>query len=333
MTKDQYGNEPFDYDSTDSARYDEPLDAEIVDEPAEYRGAHRRDDDADYIEPDYDEGSDYVDGNYINAPAEETERRGSTAVAAGAGSGAAAGGLPRRGLAMILIAVAALLLLWALWAMTQKGDDDNAADNAASTETSTSTEVVAPSPAASQADGQQQGEQGAAGQSAQAGASDQAQDPNASQDPNAPASETAPRDPNAQDDNARDGDAQAPAPAAPAPQGAQLNSGNAEVFVYNNSGVADLASRTADQLQGQFRVANQSQDAATMNMPEQQYGVFPETYVFFDPATPGAEQVAADIARRVGGTARAKNDIPEGAVSLPEQAANNRSAVAVVLAG
>ena len=325
MTKDQYGNEPFDYDSTDSARYDEPLDAEIVDEPEEYRGAHRRDDDADYIEPDYDEGADYVDGNYINAPAEETERRGSTAVAgAGAGSGAAAGGLPRRGLAMILIAVAALLLLWALWAMTQKGGDDNAA----SSETSTSTEVVAPSPSAAPVDGQQQGEQGAAGQAGQAGASDQGQDPNASQDPNAPASETSQRDPNAQN-----GNAQAPAPAAPAPQGAQLNSGNAEVFVYNNSGVADLASRTADQLQGQFRVANQSPDAATMNMPEQQYGVFPETYVFFDPATPGAEQVAADIARRVGGTARAKNDIPEGAVSLPEQAANNRSAVAVVLAG
>nr|WP_231699232.1 LytR C-terminal domain-containing protein [Corynebacterium lujinxingii] len=210
--------------------------------------------------------------------------------------------------------------------MTQKGGDDNAADNAASTETSTSTEVVAPSPA--QADGQQQEGQAGASQDPNAPASE-----TAPRDPNAPASETAPRDPNAQDDNARDGDAQAPAPAAPAPQGAQLNSGNAEVFVYNNSGVADLASRTADQLQGQFRVANQSPDAAAMNMPEQQYGVFPETYVFFDPATPGAEQVAADIARRVGGTARAKNDIPEGAVSLPEQAANNRSAVAVVLAG
>ena len=318
VTKDQYGNEPFDYDSSDSARYDEPLDAEIVDEPEEYRGTHRRDDDADYIEPGYDEGSDYVDGNFINAPAEETQRGGSTAVAgAGAGAaGAAAGGLPRRGLAMILIAVAALLLLWALWAMTQKGGDDNAADDAASTETSTSTEVVAPSsaPAPAQADGQQQ--DGPTG---------------ASQDPNAAGSETAPRDPDAQDGNAQDRDAQ-DAP-APAPQGAQLNSGNAEVFVYNNSGVADLASRTADQLQGQFQVANQSPDAAAMNMPEQQYGVFPETYVFFDPATPGAEQVAADIARRVGGTARAKNDIPEGAVSLPEQAANNRSAVAVVLAG
>ena len=45
---------------------------------------------------------------------------------------------------------------------------------------------------------------------------------------------------------------------------------------------------------------------------------------------PGAEQVAADVAGRVGGTARAKSDIPDGA-SLPEQA-NNREAVTVVLA-
>ena len=220
---------------------------------------------------------------------------------------------------MILIAVAALLLLWALWAMTQKGDDNNAASSASS-ETSTSATAEAAPSAAQPGEGQGQG----------------AQDPNASQDPNAP------QDPNAeqregdqaQDPNAQDPNAETPAPApAPAPQGAQLDNASAQVFVYNNSGIADLANRTADQLKGQFNVANQSQDAATMNMPEQQYGIFPETYVFFDPATPGAEQVAADIARRVGGTARAKNDIPEGAVGLPEQAANNRSAVAVVLAG
>ena len=220
---------------------------------------------------------------------------------------------------MILIAVAALLLLWALWAMTQKGGDNNAASSASS-ETSTSATAEAAPSAAQPGDGQGQG----------------TQDPNASQDPNAP------QDPNAeqregdqaQDPNAQDPNAETPAPApAPAPQGAQLDNASAQVFVYNNSGIADLANRTADQLKGQFNVANQSQDAATMNMPEQQYGIFPETYVFFDPATPGAEQVAADIARRVGGTARAKNDIPEGAVGLPEQAANNRSAVAVVLAG
>ncbi|WP_288749977.1 LytR C-terminal domain-containing protein [uncultured Corynebacterium sp.] len=314
MTKDQYGNDPR-YDNVG----DEPLDAEIIDDtptdaPAEeYRGAHRRDDDADY---DYDEAYDEAYAGYA---------AGSTAVTAGAagagaGAGAAAqGGLPRRGLAMILIAVAALLLLWALWAMTQKGDDNNAASSASS-ETSTSATAEAAPSAAQPGEGQGQG----------------TQDPNASQDPNSP------QDPNAeqregdqaQDPNAQDPNAETPAPApAPAPQGAQLDNASAQVFVYNNSGIADLANRTADQLKGQFNVANQSQDAATMNMPEQQYGIFPETYVFFDPATPGAEQVAADIARRVGGTARAKNDIPEGAVGLPEQAANNRSAVAVVLAG
>jgi len=316
VTKDQYGNDPR-YDNVG----DEPLDAEIIDDtptdaPAEeYRGAHRRDDDADY---DYDEAYDEAYAGYAAGSTAVTA--GGAAAGAGAGAGAAAqGGLPRRGLAMILIAVAALLLLWALWAMTQKGDDNNAASSASS-ETSTSATAEAAPSAAQPGEGQGQG----------------AQDPNASQDPNAP------QDPNAeqregdqaQDLNAQDPNAETPAPApAPAPQGAQLDNASAQVFVYNNSGIADLANRTADQLKGQFNVANQSQDAATMNMPEQQYGIFPETYVFFDPATPGAEQVAADIARRVGGTARAKNDIPEGAVGLPEQAANNRSAVAVVLAG
>lgn len=320
MTKDQYGNDPR-YDNVG----DEPLDAEIIDDtptdaPAEeYRGAHRRDDDADY---DYDEAYDEAYAGYAaGAGAGSTAvTAGGAAAGAGAGAGAAAqGGLPRRGLAMILIAVAALLLLWALWAMTQKGDDNNAASSASS-ETSTSATAEAAPSAAQPGEGQGQG----------------AQDPNASQDPNAPQEPNAEQreGDQAQDPNAQDPNAETPAPApAPAPQGAQLDNASAQVFVYNNSGIADLANRTADQLKGQFNVANQSQDAATMNMPEQQYGIFPETYVFFDPATPGAEQVAADIARRVGGTARAKNDIPEGAVGLPEQAANNRSAVAVVLAG
>ena len=317
MTKDQYGNDPR-YDNVG----DEPLDAEIIDDtptdaPAEeYRGAHRRDDDADY---DYDEAYDEAYAGYAAGAGSTAVTAGAAGAGAGAGAAAAQGGLPRRGLAMILIAVAALLLLWALWAMTQKGDDNNAASSASSETSTSATSEAAPS-AAQPGEGQGQG----------------TQDPNASQDPNSP------QDPNAeqregdqaQDPNAQDPNAETPAPApAPAPQGAQLDNASAQVFVYNNSGIADLANRTADQLKGQFNVANQSQDAATMNMPEQQYGIFPETYVFFDPATPGAEQVAADIARRVGGTARAKNDIPEGAVGLPEQAANNRSAVAVVLAG
>lgn len=322
MTQDNSGNDrpdlepdagstrytPSSREGGDETAYDAVYDAEIVDDDPAYRGAHRRDeDDADY-DVVYAGGADdaVYDEPYEDAPGERA-------------AGGAEGGLPKRGLAMILIAVAALLALWGIWKLTQD-DNDGAGEDAAPT---SSTVIGTPAaPAASPS-----------------------QDPNAqpsqpSQDPNAQATATVTdtvradeqnaQDPNAQPDQGAEGQpAPAPAP-APAPGGATLEAASAQVYVYNNSGVPDLASRTADQLKGQFNVANDSADAAVMNMPEQVYGVFPETYVFYDPAVPGAEQVAADVAGRVGGTARAKSDIPDGA-SLPEQA-NNREAVTVVLA-
>lgn len=356
MTNDNFGNNRPDSGSTrytgnsDSyeGAYDaEPIDAEIVDDyPAsgadtEYRGAHRRDDDSEYIEDvDYAAGAgasgaagagsrsrNADDAIYEEPYDEELKGRGKAAAA----GGAAEGGLPKRGLAMILIAVAALLALWGIWKMTQDG---NGGDGEGEGAAPTSSTVVGTSQAAPAGDGA-----GSPAAPAPAG------DPNAqntatvtdtvrADDPNA-------QDPNAQDPNAQrpeDAEAQGengqPAPApAPAPAGAGLDNASAQVYVYNNSGTPDLASRTADQLKGQYNVANNSADAAVMNMPEQVYGMFPETYVFFDPAVPGAEQVAADIARRVGGAARAKGDLPEGATGIPEQAANNSAAVAVVLAG
>ena len=105
------------------------------------------------------------------------------------------------------------------------------------------------------------------------------------------------------------------------------------MYVFNNSGVADLASQTAGKLGGQYTVANNSRDAAAMNMPEQTFGVFPETYVFYNPQVAGAEQVAADIAQRVRGTPRANNDMPDADTQLPSEAVQNRHAIAVVLAG
>ena len=310
MTQDNSGNDrpdlepdagstrytPSSREGGDETAYDaEPIDAEIVDDDPAYRGAHRRDeDDADH-DVVYAGGADdaVYDEPYEAAPGERA-------------AGSAEGGLPKRGLAMILIAVAALLALWGIWKLTQD-DNDGAGEDAAPT---SSTVIGTPAaPAASP-----------------------------SQDPNARATATVTdtvradeqdaQDPNAQPDQGAEGQP-APAP-APAPAGDALDATSAQVYVYNNSGVPDLASRTADQLKGQFNVANDSADAAVMNMPEQVYGVFPETYVFYDPAVPGAEQVAADVAGRVGGTARAKSDIPDGA-SLPEQA-NNREAVTVVLA-
>lgn len=392
MTNDNYGNNRPDSDSefepgSGSTRYTgnsdsiggaydeaydgsyaaEPIDAEIVDDypetsaEAEYRGAHRRDDDSEYIEDvDYAAGAGAAAGAGVAGAAGARSRSRSADDAvydepydgayeedydgepeerrkAAAAGGAAEGGLPKRGLAMILIAVAALLALWGIWKMTQDGNSggDGEGEGAAPT----SSTVVGTSPAAPAGDGAGQNGQGAdgAGQGAegQGGAATGA-DQNAQNTEGQPAQDPNAQDPNAQRPEGAEGQGEngqpAPAP-APAPAGAGLDNASAQVYVYNNSGTPDLASRTADQLKGQYNVANSSPDAAVMNMPEQVYGVFPETYVFFDPAVPGAEQVAADIARRVGGAARAKGDLPEGATSIPEQAANNSAAVAVVLAG
>ena len=73
--------------------------------------------------------------------------------------------------------------------------------------------------------------------------------------------------------------------------------------------------------------------AAAMNMPEQTFGVFPETYVFYNPQVAGAGQVAAEVAQRVGGTPRANNDLPDAETQLPSEAIQNRNAITVVLAG
>ena len=360
MTNDNFGNNRPDSGSTrytgNSDSYDgaydaEPIDAEIVDDypetsaETEYRGAHRRDDDSEYLE-DVDYGaadaagsrsrSRSADDAIYEEPYEEESKGRGKAAAAG---GAAEGGLPKRGLAMILIAVAALLALWGIWKMTQDG---NGGDGEGEGAAPTSSTVVGTAQAAPAGDGAGQNGQDGQGAEGQPGTDQNAQDTEGQPgqeddragDPNA-------QDPNAQDPNTQrpegaegQGENGQPAPApAPAPAGAGLDNASAQVYVYNNSGTPDLASRTADQLKGQYNVANNSADAAVMNMPEQVYGIFPETYVFFDPAVPGAEQVAADIARRVGGAARAKGDLPEGATSIPEQAANNSAAVAVVLAG
>ncbi|SDR68385.1 hypothetical protein [Corynebacterium timonense] len=102
--------------------------------------------------------------------------------------------------------------------------------------------------------------------------------------------------------------------------------------MFNNSPTPDRAAQTAGQLEPDYTVANRSADAAQMNLPEQNFGIFPDTYVFFDPNVAGAEGVAADIAGRVGGTPRSVRDLPQG-TSLPPEATRNGNAVTVVLAG
>lgn len=235
----------------------------------EYQGAHRRAD-----EDDYDHG-------YEEAAAP-------------------AAAFPKRGVAMILLAVAALLLLWGIYAMN-KGDGNQEAAAPGTTEATTAQAT--------------QATQATTAISAPASPSEQAteeQKPTEQEQP-APANKPAEQE-------------------QPAPAPAGLAREQAQVYVYNNSGIPDLANRTAGDLAAQYNVANRSNDAAAMNMPEQTYGAFPQTFVFFNPNTPGADAVAAELAQRIGGTPRATTDVPVN-TSLPREAVEKPEAITVVLAG
>ena len=299
-------------------------------ETDEYRGAHRRADEPDEAYEEYE----YVEAEPVDAagagyPAVEEERAGSTAAATG--DGAAASGLPKRGLAMILLAVGLLLLLWGIFALGKGGDSSGDSSENAAQETPVSQPADTGTGDAI-ASGANNGD--AANSASMANETNEtntdadkgAANANENADQPADASKDKPKD-NTDNPNNPDGAAQ-PNPAAP-----DLTAQNAQVYVYNNSGVPELASQTAGKLDGQYSVANNSRDAAAMNMPEQTFGVFPETFVFYNPQVTGAEQVAADIAQRVGGTPRATNDLPGSETQLPSEAIQNRHAITVVLAG
>lgn len=231
----------------------------------EYQGAHRRAE-----EDDYDHG-------YEEAAAP-------------------AAAFPKRGVAMILLAVAALLLLWGIYAMNKGDGQDAAAPGTTEATTAQATQAT----------------QATTAISAPASPSEQAKPEDAKpaeQPVEKPAEQEQP---------------------APAPAG--LAREQAQVYVYNNSGIPDLANRTAGDLAAQYNVANRSNDAAAMNMPEQTYGAFPQTFVFFNPNTPGADAIAAELAQRIGGTPRATTDVPAN-TSLPREAVEKPEAITVVLAG
>ena len=227
----------------------------------EYQGAHRRAEEDDY------------DQAYEAAPA---------------------AAFPKRGVAMILLAVAALLLLWGIYAMN-KGDGQEAAAPG-TTEATTA-----------------QATQATTAVSAPTSPSEQATE------------EQKPTEQPTEQEKPAEQEQPAPAPAGLAREQAQ-------VYVYNNSGIPDLANRTAGDLAAQYNVANRSNDAAAMNMPEQTYGAFPQTFVFFNPNTPGADAIAAELAQRIGGTPRATTDVPAN-TSLPREAVEKPEAITVVLAG
>nr|WP_275433299.1 LytR C-terminal domain-containing protein [Corynebacterium imitans] len=230
---------------------------------------------------------------------------------------------------MILLAVGLLLLLWGIFALGQNKDSsENAAQETQASQSADKGAADANAPGANNdANANDQTANGADNNAADKpaannDAADRENNPDA-------ANPDADRENNADNPDANNPDN----PAQPNPAAPDLTAQNAQVYVYNNSGVPDLANQTAGKLEGQYGVANKSQDAAAMNMPEQTFGVFPETFVFYNPQVAGAEQVAADIAQRVGGTPRATNDLPGNDTQLPSEALQNRHAITVVLAG
>lgn len=299
---------------------------ELPRETDEYRGTHRRADEPDEAYEDYE----YVEAEPVDAAvgagyvAAEEGRAGSTA----ATSGASAAGLPKRGLAMILLAVGLLLLLWGIFALG-KGEDssENAAQETPVSQPADTGTGDAIASGANNGDAANSASMANETNETNTDADKGAANANENENADQPADASKDKPNNNPENNTPDGAAQ-PNPAAP-----DLTAQNAQVYVYNNSGVPELASQTAGKLDGQYSVANNSRDAAAMNMPEQTFGVFPETFVFYNPQVTGAEQVAADIAQRVGGTPRATNDLPGGETQLPSEAIQNRHAITVVLAG
>lgn len=284
-----------DYPGDDYAEFEDVADDEYVedyvDEPEyeEYAGAHRRREDDGYDDDSYDDGY-----------AVEREAAGSTA--------AAAGGVPKRGLAMILIAVAALLLLWGIFALTQKDD----AENSAATTTPATTGAVATDATATAT---------TAVSDATATATDTLLPPAPSTVPDASEID----DPNV---------SAAPTAAPVLDGGPAVNAENAQVFVYNNSQRDNAAVETAAALRANYSVPNYDENnKSLMNMQEQHYGTFAQTTVLYDPRANGAREVAETIARQVGGVVLANDNLPERVFGLPEPVKNNRQAITVVIAG
>lgn len=339
------------YDSRDQAGpiHDEPVQDEPEVREAAPRGKHRRRDEAESDGYGYSHGytaaategvvpnaefeyGDYIDGEnnygYTSNGSERYDDRderddravaaagAGAAGAAGAGAGtgsstaAAAGGAPKRGLAMILIAVALLLALWGVYAMTKGGSDDQAANDPASQS------AQDPNAQNSQAQQSQQNQTQADSNNpnAQQG-QEQGQQSQQNQNPN---------DPNAQNLQPGEGGTQGNS-AASAGANNPMTAENQTVNIYNNSAMQDFANRVAAQANEKGMKVGE-----VGNIPGET-AIFEQNTVLYDPATPGAEDRARELADKVGGIALANDDrIPAEAKkpgSLTLVLAENREVV------
>lgn len=202
-------------------------------------------------------------------------------------------GLPLRGFAMVLIAVAVMLGMWGLYTLTSEDSTDTA-------QTSSTGVATLPAPA--------EGEPGAqGGPSAQPGAAGSAargtQDAKAGQDAaGQPAKEG--QDAAGREAANKDG-AAAGAAGAESAAGAERAAKDIPVNVFNNSGRANFAAEQADKLKDEgFKigeVGNLAGDILTV----------PQTTVYFPAGDKDAERLARETAAQLYGA----QSIPEGAIA------------------
>lgn len=267
-----------------------------------------------------DYGDAYYDDAYDGAYDNEVGGEDAAAGAAGAGAGAAAaatggggggahakkGGLPLRGLAMVLIAVAVMLGLWGLYAMTSEDDDSTVASDSEQSKSDGS------------ANGGQEGNgaggpaaDGARGDGSRDGANNQppreGEGDNAHPNAEGEANRDAGRDAGARGGgNDRGGD-EARAGGNDTPSAAR-DRNDIKVSVLNNSGESDKAKNEADVLKdGGFKVGYVG------NLPGDVLTV-PKTTVFYPEGDTSAESLAKEVAARYQAEIKPMNkDLPKEA--------------------
>ncbi|MDR7330334.1 LytR C-terminal domain-containing protein [Corynebacterium guangdongense] len=227
-----------------------------------------------------------------------------------ASTGSGASGLPLRGLAMVLIAVAVLFGLWALYSFTQGGDDERAATGTSQTVSESAngqagTVTQDPTTAGAPAT---EGSEGAEGAEA-------TDNPAAAADAEGTAAQEQPTSPAAAPNNGN-----VAAPSAGAGAGAagggisEADVKNVTVNVVNNSTITGLAEETYNDLRDRgYKVGEHG------NLPEQELdNPLPETTVFYHPGDKVGQRAAEELAEQVADTYKVPTTTAPNIEQLPE---------------
>lgn len=240
--------------------------------------------------------------------ANQPEPEGSPA-AAGAAAG---GGLPLRGVAMLLIAVAVLLGLWGLYTLTQGGDNGSTAASGTSEATATAgsepgtTGHGDPSPAPAEERGPDTEEDRA---------EERPESPDEEEDSAArPAADGERDDPTSDRTEGTDDEHGAGAGAADRGEGDPAATKRGPVVnVLNNSTVDGLAEDIYGRLE--YRGADMGEHG---NLPGDVV-TLPETTVYYHPGDAAGEQIARDLGALIGNTNGVPVRIEIEDDSLPEE--------------